>query len=43
MQTVTIGWRGWQQIVLVGAFVVAPAAILARFAARDRVAPRSER
>ena len=36
-ETVTIGWRGWQQIVLVGAFVIAPALILGRaFAHRSR-------
>ena len=42
-ETVTIGWRGWQQIVLVGAFVVAPAVILALFAARGQLAPPAER
>jgi hypothetical protein len=24
----TIGWRGWQQLVLVGSFVIAPALVL---------------
>ena len=42
-ETVVIGWRGWQQIVLVGAFVVAPAVILAVFAAHERVALPAER
>jgi len=41
-ETVTIGWRGWAQIVLVGAFVVAPAAMLGFFALRDEVTPRSD-
>lgn len=39
-ETVTIGWRGWQQIALVGAFVVAPALILGRAFARAR-SPRA--
>jgi hypothetical protein len=41
-ETVTIGWRGWQQLVLVGAFVMAPAAILARYSARERRQSRAE-
>ena len=42
-ETVTIGWRGWQQIVLVGAFVVAPAVILALYASRERGTRSAER
>jgi hypothetical protein len=39
METVTIGWRGWQQIVLVGAFVVAPAVTLGLYAGRGQISP----
>ena len=39
-ESVTIGWRGWQQIVLVGAFVALPALILGRAFLRAR-RPRS--
>ena len=39
-ETVTIGWRGWQQIVLVAAFVAAPALLLAVYAARGRLGSR---
>jgi hypothetical protein len=35
-ETLTIGWRGWQQIVLVAAFIVAPALGLSVYAARGR-------
>jgi hypothetical protein len=41
-ETVTIGWRGWQQLVLVGAFVIAPAVILGRYYARERRGARAE-
>jgi hypothetical protein len=41
-ETVTIGWRGWQQLVLVGTFVLAPALILGRYSARTRGGPPSE-
>jgi hypothetical protein len=30
-ESVTIGWRGWQQAVLVGAFVIAPALVLGSY------------
>lgn len=40
-ETVTIGWRGWPQLVLVGAFVLAPALILARYSAGARGGPPS--
>ena len=40
-ETVTIGWRGWQQLVLVGAFVMAPAVILGRYYARERRGSRA--
>jgi hypothetical protein len=41
-ETVTIGWRGWQQVVLMGAFVMAPAVILGRYYARERRGSRGE-
>jgi hypothetical protein len=42
-ETVTIGRRGRQQIVLVGAFVAAPAVMLALCASRGRAVSRAER
>jgi hypothetical protein len=36
VETATIGWRGWMQVVLVAAFVVLPAVVLARVAAGPR-------
>jgi hypothetical protein len=41
-ESATIGWRGWQQLVLVAAFVAAPAVTLALYAARDQVPPSAE-
>jgi hypothetical protein len=41
-ETITVGWRGWQQLVLVGAFVVAPALILGRYFACERRGSRAE-
>jgi hypothetical protein len=35
-ETITIGWRGWQQLALVGAFVVTPACVLGRYCLRGR-------
>jgi hypothetical protein len=36
VETVTIGWRGTAQLVLVGAFVAAPALVLGAFSVRSR-------
>jgi hypothetical protein len=36
VETLTIGWRGMAQLVLVGAFVVAPALVLGVFSVRSR-------
>ena len=41
-ETITIGWRGWQQLVLVGAFVIAPTLILGRYFALERRGSRAE-
>ena len=38
-ETLTIGWRGWQQVVLVAAFVAAPALVLALYAMRGPSRP----
>jgi hypothetical protein len=35
VETVTIGWRGMGQVVLVGAFVAAPALVLGAFSVRS--------
>ena len=35
VETVTLGWRGTSQLVLVAAFVVAPALVLGCFAMRS--------
>ena len=36
IETLTIGWRGMLQLVLVGAFVAAPALLLGAFSVRSR-------
>ena len=40
IETVTLGWRGTPQLILVATFVVAPALVLAWFASRS-VRPRA--
>jgi hypothetical protein len=35
-ETLTIGWRGWQQVLLVAAFVLLPAAVLGSYCLRGR-------